>query len=80
MPLVKAFMDYTERSAVWKTDEVLAVCSGITRASGLEYILTRKCPLPFADTTKHPQVRLKQGEQTLRPILMHLAAGVFFLV
>src|SRR4029434_924805 len=47
LPLVKAFMDYKERSTVWKTDHVLAVCGGITRASGLEYILTRKCPLPL---------------------------------
>ena len=40
-------MDYKERSTVWKTDHVLAVCDGITRAFGLEYIFTRKCPLPF---------------------------------
>src|SRR5215813_2055819 len=52
LPLVKAFMDYKERSTVWKTDHVLAVCDGITRASGLEYIFTRKCPLPLSDTTK----------------------------
>src|SRR5262245_66460213 len=44
---MKAFMDYKERSTVWKTDHVLAVCDGITRASGLEYIFTRKCPLPL---------------------------------
>jgi len=44
---VKAFMDYKERSTVWKTDHVLAVCGGIIRASGLEYIFTRKCPLPY---------------------------------
>jgi hypothetical protein len=44
---VKAFLDYKERSTVWKTDYVLAVCGGITRASGLEYIFTRKCPLPL---------------------------------
>ena len=44
---MKAFMDYKERSTVWKTDHVLAVCGGIIRASGLEYIFTRKCPLPL---------------------------------
>ena len=44
---MKAFMDYKERSTVWKTDHVLAVCDGITRASGLEYIFTRECPLPL---------------------------------
>jgi len=44
---LKAFMDYKEHSTMWKTDHVLAVCGGITRASGLEYIFTRKCPLPF---------------------------------
>jgi hypothetical protein len=43
---MKAFLDYKERSTVWKTDHVLAVCGGITRTSGLEYIFTRKCPLP----------------------------------
>src|SRR5262245_31109380 len=40
-------MDYKERSTVWKTDHVLAVCDDITRASSLEYIFTRNCPLPF---------------------------------
>jgi hypothetical protein len=28
----------------------------------------------FADATKHPQVGLQQGEEALRPILMHLTA------
>src|SRR5262249_32250927 len=35
-PLVKTFMDYKERNTVWKTDCFLAVCGGVTRASGLE--------------------------------------------
>src|SRR4030095_467081 len=33
----------------------------------------------FAEASKHPQVRLEQGEQTLRPILMHVTPGVLFL-
>ena len=33
----------------------------------------------FAHTTKHPQIRLEQRKQALRPILMHLTAGVFLL-
>ena len=36
--------------------------------------------IQLADAAKHSEVGLEQGEQTLRPILMHLAAGVFFLV
>jgi hypothetical protein len=34
----------------------------------------------FADAPKHPQVRLEQGEQTLRPILMHVTMGILLLV
>src|SRR5262252_743371 len=33
----------------------------------------------FAEASKHPQVRLEQGEQTLRPILVHLTTGILFL-
>src|SRR5215510_3069247 len=33
----------------------------------------------LAHTTKHPQIRLEQRKQALRPILMHLTAGVFLL-
>src|SRR5512145_3195685 len=33
----------------------------------------------FADAPKHPQVRLEQGEQTLRPILMHVTTGILLL-
>jgi len=33
----------------------------------------------FAETSKNPQVRLEQGEQTLRPILVHVTPGVLFL-
>jgi hypothetical protein len=40
-------MDYQERSSVWKTRRFLATSCRIIKASGLEYILTRKCPLPF---------------------------------
>jgi hypothetical protein len=40
-------MDHNECSSVWKTDGFLAACCRIIGASGLEYILTRKCPLPF---------------------------------
>jgi hypothetical protein len=39
-------MDYQERSSVWKTHRFLATSYRITDTSGLEYILTRKCPLP----------------------------------
>src|SRR4030095_5953337 len=31
----------------------------------------------FADATKHPKVRLEQGEQALRPILVHVTTCVF---
>ena len=30
----------------------------------------------FADTPKHPQVRLEQGKQALRPVLMHLTPRI----
>jgi len=33
----------------------------------------------FAHTTKGPQVRLEQGEQTLCPILVHVTARLFLL-
>src|SRR5712691_6165507 len=33
----------------------------------------------FAEAAKHPQVGLEQGKQTLRSILVHLAAGIFLL-
>ena len=33
----------------------------------------------FAHTTKDPQVRLEQGEQTLRPILVDVPTRVFLL-
>src|SRR5262252_416243 len=33
----------------------------------------------LAEASKHPQVWLQQGEQTLRPILMHLPTGIFLL-
>ena len=33
----------------------------------------------FAEAPEHPQVRLEQGKQTLRPILMHLPACILFL-
>jgi hypothetical protein len=33
----------------------------------------------FAETPKHPQVRLEQGEQALRPILVHVTTGVLLL-
>jgi hypothetical protein len=33
----------------------------------------------FADTPKHSQVGLEQGEQTLRPILVHVTTRVFLL-
>jgi hypothetical protein len=33
----------------------------------------------FADATKHPQVRLEQREQALRPVLMHVATGILLL-
>jgi hypothetical protein len=49
-------MDYKERSTVWKTDHVLAVCDSITRASGLEYIFTRKCPLPLYPPSLLPRM------------------------
>src|SRR5712664_5023603 len=32
----------------------------------------------FAETSKGQQVRLEQGEQTLRPILVHVTPGVLF--
>src|SRR5262247_798120 len=32
----------------------------------------------FAEASKDPQVRLEQGEQTLRPILVHVTPGVLF--
>src|SRR5215211_3845597 len=35
--------------------------------------------IAFAEAPKHPQVRLEQGEQTLRPILVHVTTGVFLL-
>src|SRR5712664_233738 len=47
LSLTKTSMDYKEGSSVWKTDRFLAACCRITETSGLEYILTRKCPLPF---------------------------------
>jgi hypothetical protein len=40
-------MDYEERSSVWKTHRFLATSCHITVTSSLEYILTRKCPLPY---------------------------------
>src|SRR5215831_78335 len=33
----------------------------------------------FAEASKDPQVRLEQGEQTLRPMLVHVTPGVLFL-
>jgi hypothetical protein len=33
----------------------------------------------FAETPKHPQVRLEQGEQALRPILVHVTTCVLLL-
>jgi hypothetical protein len=33
----------------------------------------------FADASKHAQVRLKQGEQALRSVLMHVTPRVFLL-
>src|SRR5262249_61092216 len=33
----------------------------------------------LAEPAKHAQVWLQQGEQTLRPILMHLPTGIFLL-
>ena len=33
----------------------------------------------FADASKDPQVGLEQGEQTLRPMLVHVTTGVFLL-
>jgi hypothetical protein len=33
----------------------------------------------FAKAPKDPQVGLEQGEQTLRPILVHIPARVFLL-
>src|SRR6266487_5284747 len=46
LSLTKTSMDYKEGSSVWKTDRFLAACCRTTETSGLEYILTRKCPLP----------------------------------
>jgi hypothetical protein len=46
MSILKVLMDHNAWSSVWKTNYVLAVCCHITEASGLEYIFTRKCPLP----------------------------------
>jgi hypothetical protein len=40
-------MDHKAWSSVWKTDCFLAASSPITETSGLEYILTRKYPLPL---------------------------------
>jgi hypothetical protein len=33
----------------------------------------------FAEASKHPQVWLEQGKQTLRPILVHVTTRVFLL-
>jgi hypothetical protein len=33
----------------------------------------------FAEASKDPQVRLEQGEQTLRPMLVHVTTGVLLL-
>ena len=33
----------------------------------------------FAETSEHPQIRLEQGEQALRAILVHVTPGVLFL-
>src|SRR2546422_9425386 len=33
----------------------------------------------FAETSKNPQERLEQGEQTLRPMLVHVTPCVLFL-
>src|SRR5262245_50674595 len=46
MSILRTSMDHDAWSSVWKTDCFLAVCCRITGASGLEYIFTRKCPLP----------------------------------
>jgi hypothetical protein len=43
----QAFLDPTACSSVWKTDGFLAVYYRIIETSSLEYIFTRKCPLPF---------------------------------
>ena len=40
-------MNHNAWSLMWKTDYFLAVCCHITRATGLEYIFARKCPLPL---------------------------------
>jgi hypothetical protein len=33
----------------------------------------------LADPTKHPQIRLEQGKETLRSVLMHVPTRVFLL-
>jgi hypothetical protein len=33
----------------------------------------------LTEATKHPQIGLEQGEQALRPILMHVTARIFLL-
>src|SRR6266446_4865180 len=74
LSLTKTSMDYKEGSAVWKTDRFLAACCRITESSSLEYILTRKCPLPLYGRRRHPRKCAAHGRarkpayhQALRP-------------
>jgi hypothetical protein len=53
MSIFRTFIDYGKYSSVWKTDGFLAASCGITGTSGLEYILTRKCPLPWKGLSNH---------------------------
>ena len=54
-------MDHNECSSVWKTDGFLAASCRITGTSGLEYILTRKCPLSLGGLLPRPIGRLLGG-------------------
>ena len=58
-------MDYFERSSVWKTHRFLAASCRITKTSGLEYILTRKCPLPYHHPALHLAALPKAGCPTI---------------
>jgi len=54
-----------------------AAVGGVIRLSTVtEANVTRE--VVFAEAPKYSQVRLEQGKQTLRPILVHVTPGVLF--
>src|SRR5215831_13332339 len=84
--LISCFMGLVSCGDMVLSDSEIIVAHRSRSAQGRVHFITTELKEAhisrkggFAEAPKHPQVRLEQGEQTLRPILVHVPTRVFFL-